>query len=72
MPDQQVLTIREAVARAKSEGLTVAECAVRRWIKAGALPVRWAGTKALIYYPGFVAFLRGETQPGTPVIALRR
>ena len=71
-PFADVLTVRQAVARARSEGLPVAECAVRRWIKTGALPVRWAGTKALLYYPGLVAFLQGESQPGPPVIALRR
>ena len=57
------MTIREAVARAKNEGLTVAECAVRRWVKTGALPVRWAGSKALIFYPVFVRFLTGEAGP---------
>ena len=57
-----VLTIRGAVARAKAEGLPVAECAVRRWIKTGALPVRWAGNKALIFYPRFVRFLSGDDQ----------
>lgn len=67
-----ILTIRQAVARARSEGLPVAECALRRWVKTGELSVRWVGRKALVYYPGLVAFLQGETQPGPPVIAIRR
>ena len=71
-PVADVLTVKQAAARARSEGLPVAECALRRWIKTGALPVRWAGNKALIYFPGLVAFLQGEAQSEPPVIALRR
>ena len=73
-PVADVLTIRQAVARARSEGLPVAECAVRRWIKTGALPVRWAGSKALIYLPSLVAFLQGEAGQavnGSPVRMMR-
>ena len=68
-----VLTIREAVVRARSDGLPVAECCLRRWIKTGALPVRWAGNRALIFYPGLVAFLRGEVgqDNGSPVRLVR-
>ena len=59
-----VLTIRQATARAKAEGLTVAECALRRWIKCGDFRgVRYAGTKCLVYFPALVSFLQGETSP---------
>lgn len=56
MPD--VVTIREAVQRAKTEGLPVAEYSLRRWIKTGAIPARKVGSKALIYYPNLVSFLQ--------------
>lgn len=55
---REVLTIREAVARAKDEGLPVSEHTLRCWIKTGAIPVRHAGTKALIYYPNLVKYLQ--------------
>ena len=54
MANQNVLTVRGLVSRAKTEGLPVSECAVRRWIKSGELPCRMAGNKALIFWPTFV------------------
>lgn len=53
-----VMTIREAVQRAKVEGLPVTEYTLRRWIKTGAIPVRTVGSKALLFYPNLTAFLR--------------
>ena len=35
-----VVTIREAVQRAKSDGLPVSEHALRQWVKTGAIPAR--------------------------------
>lgn len=58
-----VLTIRAAVARAKEEGLPVSEYTLRGWIKAGRVPVVYAGTRALVYYPNIVKYL----QTGDPV-----
>ena len=58
MPD--VLTFREAVARAKAEGIPVSESALRRWIKSGAVPVRKAGNKQLLYFPNLEKYLRCE------------
>ena len=52
-----VVTIKEAVQRAKSEGLPISEFSLRRWIKTGAVPVRKAGSKMLLYYPNLVDFL---------------
>ncbi len=64
-----VVTIREAVARARSEGLPVSEYTLRRWIKTGAIPIRNAGRKALLYYPALVRFLTcadgGDIPPQT-------
>lgn len=71
MPD--VVTIREAVQRAKSDGLPVSEHALRRWIKTGAIPARKVGQKALIFYPNLVRYLQCEdgadNQPATVVAA---
>lgn len=54
---REVLTIREAVRRAQSEGLPVSEYSLRRWIKCGAIPVRFIGKKALVYFPALVSFV---------------
>ena len=65
MPD--VVTIREAVERARSDGLPVSEYTLRRWIKTGCVPIRKAGTKQLLYYPNLVKFIQcqdgGDVQP---------
>lgn len=53
-----VLTVRESVQRARSDGLTVSEYTLRQWIKSGVIPVRKAGEKSLIFYPNLVRFLQ--------------
>ena len=72
MPD--VVTIREAVKRARSDGLPVSEYTLRRWIKMGSIPIRKAGTKHLLYYPNLVKFIQcqdgSDVQP-VPVGLLR-
>lgn len=55
-----MLTIREAVRRAKAEGLPISEYTLRLWIKTGAIPVRWVGQKALLFYPNLVRYLQCE------------
>lgn len=55
-----VVTVREAVQRSKADGLPVTEYTLRRWIKTGAIPVRYIGQKALIHYPVLVRFLQCE------------
>ncbi len=55
-----VLTIRDAVARAKADGLPVSEYTLRGWIKSGVIPVRYAGSKTLLFYPNLVRYLRCE------------
>lgn len=53
-----VVTIREAVARAKAEGLPVSEHTLRGRVKTGAIPVRNAGRKVLLFYPNLVRYLK--------------
>ena len=53
-----VLTIREAVQRAKAESLPVTEYTLRRWIKTGSIPYRSVGKKVLIFYPNLVRYLQ--------------
>ena len=64
-----VLTIREAAARARAEGLPVSEYTLRGWIKTGVVPVRHAGCKQLVYYPNLERYLRcedgGDNDPAT-------
>lgn len=58
MPD--IITIREAVQRAKAEGLPVSEYSLRAWVKTGAIPVRKVGQKALLFYPHLERYLKCE------------
>ena len=65
-----VVTIREAVQRAKAEGLPVTEYTIRRWVKTGAIPVRTVGSKALLFYPNLVRFLQCEDGADNAPVAL--
>ena len=64
-----VVTVREAVKRAKQDGLPISEHTLRQWIRAGVIPVRKAGTKQLIFYPNLVRYLQceggGDNTPAT-------
>ena len=63
----QVLTITQAVERAKADGLTVSEYALRRWVKQGKIPVRRVGAgKQLLFYPQLVRFLTCEDGGDNP------
>lgn len=55
---REIVTIREAVARAKSEGLPISEYSLRGWIKSGEIPSRKAGNKTLLYYPNLIKYLQ--------------
>ncbi len=55
-----VVTIREAVQRAKADGLPVSEYTLRQWVKNGSIPVRMAGNKILLFYPNLVSYLQCE------------
>ena len=67
-----VLTIKEAVQRAKEEGLPISEFSLRRWIKIGAVPIRKAGSKMLLYYPNLVSFLTCEDGGDIPPLQEER
>lgn len=53
-----VVTIREAVQRAKADGLPVSEYTLRQWVKSGAIPTRKVGQKALLFYPNLIRFIQ--------------
>ena len=55
-----ILSIREAVQRAKAEGMPVSEYTLRRLIKSGEIPVRRVGQTILLFYPNLVRYLRCE------------
>lgn len=55
-----VVTIREAVQRAKADGLPISEYTLRQWVRTGAIPTRKVGQKALLFYPNLVRFLQCE------------
>ena len=56
----EVVTVREAVKRAKQDGYPVSEYTLRQWICIGAIPVRKVGKKNLIFYPNLVRYLQCE------------
>lgn len=64
-----VVTVREAVKRAKQDGHPISEHTLRQWIRAGVIPVRKAGSKQLIFYPNLVRYLQcedgGDNKPAT-------
>ena len=64
-----VVTVREAVKRAKQDGFPVSEYTLRQWIRIGVIPVRKAGTKILLFYPKLVQYLQcedgGDNKPTT-------
>ena len=57
---RDIVTIREAVARAKGEGLPISEYSLREWIKSGEIQARKAGNKTLLYYPNLIKYLQCE------------
>lgn len=74
MPD--VVTISQAVERARSEGFPVSEYCLRRWVKQGKIPVRRVGAgKQLLYYPALVRFVTcedgGDIQPVHAEVGIR-
>lgn len=71
------LSIREAAARSRAEGLGVGESTIRGWIAEGKLPHRKVGKKILLYWPNLLAFLQGndiptETRAEAPVPGIHR
>lgn len=60
-----MLTIRAAVQRSKADGMPVSEYTLRQWVKAGKVPVRKVGQKALLYYPNLVKYLQCEDSTGS-------
>ena len=69
-----VMTIRNAVQRAKADGLPVSEYTLRQWVKTGAVPTRKVGKKALLFYPNLVKYLQcGEDNaPAAAVSGIHR
>lgn len=69
-----VMTIRNAVQRAKADGLPVSEYTLRQWVKTGAVPARKVGKKALLFYPNLVKYLQcgGDNTPAAAVPSIRR
>lgn len=61
LTERDVVTIREAVKRAKEEGLPVSDYSLRKWVQSGEIPVRWIGKKALVFYPSLAAYLRFDS-----------
>ncbi len=54
-------SIREICQELTKNGVHVSEYAIRRWVKLGALPVAYAGRKALISYSSVIKLLERGT-----------
>ena len=53
-----MLSVNQTLTRLKSDGLPLTEYALRMLIKRGAIPVRYVGQKALLYYPNVVSYIQ--------------
>jgi len=51
-------SIRENVSWSKGTEFEISEYSLRLLVKRGAIPVRYVGKKALIYYPNIVSYLK--------------
>lgn len=67
-----VLTIGEAVRRARADGLCISEYSLRCWVRSGRIPVRRIGPKSLLFYPHLVRYLQcadgSDNAPATPLV----
>ena len=52
----QMLTIRQMAERLKEEQLPVSEYTLRILVKRGVIPVRYVGSKALLYAPNVLNY----------------
>ena len=60
-----ILTIRNCVIRAREEGLaSVNEHWLRVIVRSGEVPVRYAGNRAMLYYPSIVAYITCANEKG--------
>ena len=66
----EIVTIRQAVQRARDDDMPVSEYTLRQWIKSGAIPVRKVGQKALLFYPNLIRYLQCEDRKPTPPVAV--
>ena len=62
-----IITIREAVQRAKADGLPISEYTLRQWIRSGAIPARKVGKKILLFYPNLIKYLQCEESKSATV-----
>lgn len=53
-----MLTILQVLERLKADDMPMSEYALRLLIRKGSIPVRYAGKKALIYYPNVISYLQ--------------
>ncbi len=58
--NRNTLTINEALARCKMEGMPIAENAMRRWVADGTLHAVRTGRKYLLYWPNVVELVCGK------------
>ncbi len=51
-------SIRQTVAALREEGIVISENALRVWVKKGDIPAVYSGTKAYLWYPNVIEFLK--------------
>ena len=54
----KMVTIKQAIPRLADDGMPMSEYSLRLLVKRGAIPVRYLGNKALIFYPNIVSYLQ--------------
>lgn len=59
-----IVSIQQAVARARENGIPLSEYALRLWIRQGRVPIRKVGTKALVSYSRLVSYISCEDGMG--------
>lgn len=52
-----VVTVPEALRRAKAEGIPLSGYSLRRLVRAGRIPARYIGPKALVSYSAVIRYL---------------
>ena len=73
MATSDIGTVPQHAKRAKSEGIPISECTLRRLIRQGIIPARYVGRKAVFSYTALLRYLQCEdgadNQPATVAVA---
>ena len=63
-------SIRQNVSWLRGTEFEISEYSLRLLVKQGAIPVRFIGKKALVYFPNVVSYLRCENGGDNPPLEM--